>query len=74
MDTEVLNKLMVKDRCPLPRIINLLDKLQGTSWFSGFDLKSRYHQLKVKEQDILRTAVDKLCETAQKVKLIMQII
>jgi hypothetical protein len=50
-----LNKLKVKNKYPLPRIDDLFDQLQGASWFSKIDLRSGYHQLKVKEEDISKT-------------------
>ncbi|KAI3717316.1 hypothetical protein L1987_68865 [Smallanthus sonchifolius] len=56
MDYRELNKLTVKNRYPLPRIDDLFDQLQGASWFSKIDLKSGYHQLKVKEEDVHKTA------------------
>ncbi|GJZ12689.1 putative reverse transcriptase domain-containing protein [Tanacetum coccineum] len=51
-----LNKLTVKNRYPLPRIDNLFDQLQGSSIYSKIDLRSGYHQLRVREQDIPKTA------------------
>ncbi|GKE43212.1 putative nucleotidyltransferase, ribonuclease H [Tanacetum coccineum] len=51
-----LNKLTIKNRYPLPRIDNLLDQLQGLQYFSKIDLRSRYHQLRVHEDDIPTTA------------------
>ena len=56
IDYRELNKLTVKNRYPLPRIDDLFDQLQGSSWFSKIDLRSGYHQLKVKEADIPKTA------------------
>ncbi|KAK1429741.1 hypothetical protein QVD17_11959 [Tagetes erecta] len=56
IDYRELNKLTVKNRYPLPRIDDLFDQLQGASWFSKIDLRSGYHQLKIREQDIPRTA------------------
>ncbi|GJS44876.1 putative reverse transcriptase domain-containing protein [Tanacetum coccineum] len=50
-----LNKLMVKNRYPLPRIDDLFDQLQGSSVYSKIDLRSGYHQLRVREEDILKT-------------------
>ncbi|GKE27667.1 putative reverse transcriptase domain-containing protein [Tanacetum coccineum] len=47
-----LNKLTVKNRYPLPRIDNLFDQLQGSSVYSKIDLRSGYHQLRIKEEDI----------------------
>ncbi|GJR32451.1 putative reverse transcriptase domain-containing protein [Tanacetum coccineum] len=51
-----LNKLMVKNRYPLPRIDDLFDQLQGSSIYSKIDLRSGYHQLRVREEDIPKTA------------------
>ncbi|GJW14297.1 putative reverse transcriptase domain-containing protein [Tanacetum coccineum] len=51
-----LNKLTVKNRYPLPRIDDLFDQLQGSCYFSKIDLCSRYHQLRVHEEDIPKTA------------------
>ncbi|GKB36742.1 putative reverse transcriptase domain-containing protein [Tanacetum coccineum] len=47
---------MVKNHYPLPRIDNLFDQLQGSSVYSKIDLRSGYHQLRVHEEDILKTA------------------
>jgi hypothetical protein len=47
-----LNKVMIKNRYPLPRIDDLLDQLQGARVFSKVDLRSGYHQVRVKEEDI----------------------
>nr|GEV41494.1 hypothetical protein [Tanacetum cinerariifolium] len=51
-----LNKFTIKNRYPLLRIKDLFDQLQGSRYFSKIDLRSRYHQLKVREDDILKTA------------------
>ncbi|GJU63158.1 putative reverse transcriptase domain-containing protein [Tanacetum coccineum] len=51
-----LNKLTVKDRYPLPRIDDLFDQLQRSQFFSKIDLRSRYHQPRVHEDDISKTA------------------
>nr|GEZ58377.1 putative reverse transcriptase domain-containing protein [Tanacetum cinerariifolium] len=51
-----LNKLTVKNRYSLPRIEDLFDQLQGSSVYSKIDLRSSYHQLRVREQDFLKTA------------------
>nr|GEV27828.1 putative reverse transcriptase domain-containing protein [Tanacetum cinerariifolium] len=55
-DYRELNKLTVKNRYPLPRIDDLFDQLQGSSVYSKIDLRSGYHQLRVREEDILKTA------------------
>ncbi|GJY09408.1 putative reverse transcriptase domain-containing protein [Tanacetum coccineum] len=51
-----LNKLTVKNCYPLPKIDDLFDQLQGSSVYSKIDLRSRYHQLCIKEEDIPITA------------------
>ncbi|GKC03623.1 putative reverse transcriptase domain-containing protein [Tanacetum coccineum] len=51
-----LNKLTVKNRYPLPRIDDLFDQLQGSRVYSKIDLRSGYHQLRVREEDIPKTA------------------
>ncbi|GJX97782.1 putative reverse transcriptase domain-containing protein, partial [Tanacetum coccineum] len=56
IDYRELNKLIVKNRYPLPRIDDLFDQLQGSSVYSKIDLRSGYHQLRVREEDILKTA------------------
>ncbi|GJZ31900.1 putative reverse transcriptase domain-containing protein [Tanacetum coccineum] len=56
IDYRELNKLTVKNRYPLPRIDDLFDQLQGSSVYSKIDLRSGYHQLRVREGDIPKTA------------------
>ncbi|KAD4384676.1 hypothetical protein E3N88_24844 [Mikania micrantha] len=56
IDYRELNKVTVKNKYPLPRIDDLFDQLQGASWFSKIDLRSGYHQLKVREEDVPKTA------------------
>ncbi|GJS09810.1 putative reverse transcriptase domain-containing protein [Tanacetum coccineum] len=56
IDYRELNKLTVKNRYLLPRIDDLFDQLQGSSIYSKIDLRSGYHQLRVREQDIPKTA------------------
>ncbi|GJW03908.1 putative reverse transcriptase domain-containing protein, partial [Tanacetum coccineum] len=55
IDYRELNKLTVKNRYPLPRIDDLFDQLQGSSVYSKIDLRSGYHQLRVREEDIPKT-------------------
>ncbi|KAJ4982334.1 hypothetical protein NE237_033171 [Protea cynaroides] len=56
IDYRELIKLTIKNRYLLPRIDDLFDQLQGAKVFSKIDLRSRYHQLKIKEGDIPKTA------------------
>nr|GEY12768.1 putative reverse transcriptase domain-containing protein [Tanacetum cinerariifolium] len=56
IDYRESNKLTVKYHYPLPRIEDLFDQLQGSSIYSKLDLRSGYHRLRVREQDISKTA------------------
>ncbi|GJY35295.1 putative reverse transcriptase domain-containing protein [Tanacetum coccineum] len=56
IDYRELNKLTVKNRYPLPRIDDLFDQLQRSRVYSKIDLRSGYHQLRVREEDISKTA------------------
>ncbi|GJS28466.1 putative reverse transcriptase domain-containing protein [Tanacetum coccineum] len=56
IDYRELNKLTVKNRYPFPMIDDLFDQLQGSSVFSKIDLRYGYHQLRVREEDIPKTA------------------
>ncbi|GJT69773.1 putative reverse transcriptase domain-containing protein [Tanacetum coccineum] len=59
IDYRKLNKLTVKNRYPLPKIDNLFDQLQGSSVYSKIELRSGYHQLRVKNEDIPKTSFRK---------------
>ncbi|GJT58370.1 putative reverse transcriptase domain-containing protein [Tanacetum coccineum] len=56
IDYRELNKLTIKNRYPLPRIDDLFDQLQGSSVYSKIDLRSGYHQLRVRDEDIPKSA------------------
>ncbi|GKA38431.1 putative reverse transcriptase domain-containing protein [Tanacetum coccineum] len=56
IDYRELNKLTIKNRYPLLRIDDLFDQLQGSSVYSKIDLRSGYHQLRIREEDIPITA------------------
>ncbi|GJW76033.1 putative reverse transcriptase domain-containing protein [Tanacetum coccineum] len=56
IDFRELNKLTIKNRYPLPRIDDLFDQLEGSSVYSKIDLRSGYHQLRIREEDISITA------------------
>ncbi|KAI5323566.1 hypothetical protein L3X38_032638 [Prunus dulcis] len=47
---------MIRNRYPLPRIDDLFDQLKGANYFSKIDLRSRYHQLRIREEDIPKTS------------------
>jgi hypothetical protein len=55
VDYRQLNKVTIKNRYPLPRIDDLMDQLVGAEVFSKIDLRSRYHQIRVKAEDISKT-------------------
>nr|GEV78409.1 putative reverse transcriptase domain-containing protein [Tanacetum cinerariifolium] len=57
IDYHELNKLTVKNHYPLPRIDDLFDQLYGLSVYSKIDLRSGYHQLRVRDKDIPKTAL-----------------
>ena len=56
VDYRGLNEVTIKNKYPLPMINDLFDRLQGAKVFSKIDLRSGYHQLKIREQDIPKTA------------------
>ncbi|XP_073300566.1 uncharacterized protein [Primulina huaijiensis] len=56
IDYRELNKITVKNKYPLPRIDDLFDQLKGAAVFSKLDLRTGYHQLKVRGEDIPKTA------------------
>jgi len=56
IDYRQLNKVTIKNRYPLPRIDDLMDQLVGARVFSKIDMRSGYHQIKVKDEDMQKTA------------------
>ncbi|GJX74275.1 putative reverse transcriptase domain-containing protein [Tanacetum coccineum] len=56
IDYQELNRVTIRKRYPPPRIGDLFDQLQGAKFFSKIDLRSSYHQLRVKGQDVPKTA------------------
>jgi hypothetical protein len=56
VDYRSLNEVTIKNKYPLPRIEDLVDQMKGASMFLKIDLRSGYHQLKIRESDIPKTA------------------
>ena len=56
VDYRALNEVTIKNKYPLLMINDLFDQLQGAKYFSKIDLRSGYHQLKIREKDIPKTA------------------
>jgi hypothetical protein len=56
VDYRPLNEVAIKNKCPLLRIEDLFDQMKGASVFSKIDLRSGYHQMKIRESDIPKTA------------------
>ncbi|KAK9133293.1 hypothetical protein Scep_012821 [Stephania cephalantha] len=57
IDYRQLNKMTIRNKYPLPRIDDLFDQLRGAKFFSKIDLRSGYHQLRIREEDRYKTSI-----------------
>ena len=56
IDYHQLNKATINNQYPLPRIDDLFNQMKGVTMFSKIDLRSGYHQLRIKDDDVPKTA------------------
>ena len=56
IDYKQLNRVTIRNQYPLPRIDELFNQVQGSRVYSKIDLRSGYHQLRVRESDVPKTA------------------
>jgi Reverse transcriptase (RNA-dependent DNA polymerase) len=57
LDYGALNKLTIKNKCPIPRIHRIFDRLQGAQYFTSLDLRIGYYQIRMNDADIPKTCI-----------------
>jgi hypothetical protein len=57
LDDRALNKLTVKNKCPIPRIDKIFDRLQGAQYFTSLDFRSGYYQIRTRDTDIPKACI-----------------
>jgi hypothetical protein len=58
-----LNKITIEDKFPIPNINELLYELHGVAYFTKLDLKSRYHQIKLRKEDVQKQLLEHMKDT-----------
>ena len=61
IDYRQLNKMTIKNRYPFPQIDDVFDQFQGETFFSKIDLRSEYHPVWIKDEDIFKAAFRTRC-------------
>jgi hypothetical protein len=57
LDYRAFNKLTIENKCPIPRIDEIFERLQGAQYFTSLDIRSGYYQIRMKDADIPKTCI-----------------